>query len=709
MTGQGFRADRVYLGWQHALLHPDPGPPPKRPVPPAPQQLDQGWLAAQRREEDRLARGGKLAAAGSLAFAAAVVGLGVAGLLSVALTVVLAAGSAGLAAGAARSVWRGERALRAAVAAEEQRVSTAQAARESRLFAWQEEHARRFRDWQRRRDAFTRQRHWYGVAVPAGIDRVDVAGGTQAGWSAMLTTIAAPRLAAGGEVTAVDLTEGAVATDLLALASAWRIRPLVWVLPGDLPRLDLGAGLPAAALASVLALSAAAAPAAGQQAPPDLPQDTAILERLLGVLGDRVPIASLVAGLRVLGQVGDPRDDVERGLLSAGQLQRISLLYGRAAADRVVLERAWTLEARLRKLAALGSDPVPLPASRLRVLALHRGAALAETAVLGTYVTVALAQLLRQVPPGAPWRHTLCVTGADRLRGDVIDMLIQACESSRTGLVLGYRTLPAVARERLGRGNAAVAFLRLGNAEDAKAASEQIGMEHRFVLSQLTETVGSSVTLSTGDSYTSTVSGAESAGISSAASRTTGQSRGRGRSRADAAPLSPRSASASQDTSSSQGTTESGSWTGSITASTSWGVSTSRAIAGNDSLARTAQRSREFLVEPHELQQLPPSAAVVAYAAPEGRQVVLADVNPAILTLPTATVAGLDETARAEAGSAPEPGPGPGTGSGAGPGAAAEPQPAAAGPVSWRAGGGHQPPPNLGPPPEPLDWRRGGG
>ena len=36
--------------------------------------------------------------------------------------------------------------------------------------------------------------------------------------------------------------------------------------------------------------------------------------------------------------------------------------------------------------------------------------------------------------------------------------------------------------------------MRLGNAEDAKAASEQIGTEHRFVLSQLTETIGTAVT-----------------------------------------------------------------------------------------------------------------------------------------------------------------------------------------------------------------------
>jgi hypothetical protein len=729
VTGRDFRADRVYLGWQHALLHADPGPPPRRPVPPVQEQLNQGWLAAQRREEDRLARPGKLAAGGCLSLAAAAIGLGQAGLLTTAFTVVLAAGLIAAAALPARSVWRGERALRAAVAAEERRVAAARAAQEGRLFAWQEEHARRFRDWQQRQDAFARQLHWYGVAVPDDIDRVDVAGGTQPGWSAMLTTLAAPRLAAGGEVTVLDLAESAVAGDLLALARGSGVGPLVWVLPGDLPRLDLGTGLPRAALADVLSLAAGAA--SGQEA--DLPHDTAILERLLDVLGDGAGIAEVTAGLRALAQVGDPRDDLGQGLLTPAQLERITALYGRAVSDRVVLERAWALEARLRKLASLGSAPAALPASRLRVLAIDRSAGMTESSVLGTYVTVALTHLLRQAPPGQPWRHTLCLAGAERLRGDVLDRLCQACEATRTGLVLAYRTLPPPARERLGRGNAAIAFMRLGNAEDAKAASEQIGMEHRFVLSQLTETVGTSVTVSAGDSYTSTVSESGSAGVSAAISQTAGQSRGRGHSRAGRAPFGQHTASGSRDTSSSRSTTGSSSWTDGITTSTSWGVNTSRAVGENESLARTSQRSREFLVEPHELQQLPVSAAIVTYASRPGRQVVLADLNPAILALPTATVAGLEEVARAEAERAGasqdrsgQPGAGQPEGAqlagehpaeappgGVNPGGTGQsgppPAPPAGAPVSWRSADGRRPPPNLGPPPEPLDWRRESG
>ena len=114
--------------------------------------------------------------------------------------------------------------------------------------------------------------------------------------------------------------------------------------------------------------------------------------------------------------------------------------------------------------------------------------------VLGTYVATALTHILRQSPASErPWYHTIIVAGADKLRGDVLDRLMDACETSRTGLVLTYRSLTPTVRERLGRGHAAVAFMRLGNAEDARVASEHVGTEHRLELAQLTETISESL------------------------------------------------------------------------------------------------------------------------------------------------------------------------------------------------------------------------
>ena len=96
-------------------------------------------------------------------------------------------------------------------------------------------------------------------------------------------------------------------------------------------------------------------------------------------------------------------------------------------------------------------------------------------------------------------------------------------------------------------------------------------------------------------------------------------------------------------------------------------------------------------MEPHELQQLPPSAVIVTYAAPEGRRVVLADANPGIIALRTSTLLSLDEAQNAAAHA--ESGP------------AAE-QPGLESPPAPEPASGREPPPNLGPPPERLDWRR---
>ena len=262
--------------------------------------------------------------------------------------------------------------------------------------------------------------------------------------------------------------------------------------------------------------------------------------------------------------------------------------------------------------------------------------------------------------------------------------------ASRTGLVLGYRSIPASVRERLGRGNAAVAFMRLGNAADAKAASEQIGTEHRFVLSQLTDTVGASVTDTTGGSYTSTVGTSDSLAQTSSVTDTSGRSRGRGTSRDSSfLPLSPETRSRSGDSSHSTGYSESEAVTRGISESTAWGISTARAIGDSESQARTVQRSREFVVEPHELQQLPPSAMIITYPAADGRRVAVADANPGSSSLPSSTLASLDE-------SRPVP---DSARTGSGPGRRRQAS------ASWR-GGQDQPPPNLGPPPERLDWRR---
>jgi hypothetical protein len=683
---------RLYLGWEYATPCPDPGPPPRRPAPPPREPMPEDWLAAQRREERLINRPLKIivavAAGVALALGACVAG----GLLRPVVAAPTIAVFLAAAALAGYAIWRGERVLRGRIEAERQRVERFRADQEGQLFAWQAEHAQRVTQWQQQRFAFETQKRWYAVPVPEGVDRVDVAGGTLSGWSALLTMVAAERLALGGEVTVIDLSGGAVAADLVDLSvAAGGIDPAVWVLPRDLPRLDLAASLSSGELADVLALSVSVAEERGSAR--ELAVDSAILERVIEALegggegGDRaghaaVSLARVAAALRALAQVGDVRADVAAGLLTDREAAAIAALYGQGATDRVVLERALGIEAQLRKLAEVGREPAARPRGRLRVVAIDKRVGPLSAKLLGSFLVTTLTHLAGRVPAaGGPtsWRHTLIVTGAERLRDDVLDRLTDACETARFGLVLAYRSMPPPVRQRIGRGNAAVAFMRLGNAEEAKAASEQIGTEHRFVISQLTETVGTSVTDTLGGSYTSTVGDSLSAAASTGDNVST--SDGTGYSRAPGGGVMPfgggRSRSAQAGT--SHGTSESVSLTAGISASTAWGVSTSQATGDSESLARSLQRSRELLVEPSELQRLPVTAMIVSYAAPGGRRVLLADANPAIGALPVATLTSLPELNAMSAG---HPG----------------------------IDDGEQNRllrPNLGPPPPRPDWRRG--
>jgi hypothetical protein len=307
------------------------------------------------------------------------------------------------------------------------------------------------------------------------------------------------------------------------------------------------------------------------------------------------------------------------------------------------------MEAQLRRLASVGTEPVRLPRGRLRVIAVDRRASPQSATVLGSFVATALTHVIGQAPAAqgpTSWRHPLFLLGAERLRGDVLDRFTDACEASRSGLVLAYRSMPPHVRQRIGRGNAAVAFMRLGNAEDAKAASEQIGMAHRFVLSQLTETIGTSVTDTLGGSYTSTVGDSASAATSTSDSES--RSAGTGRTSPSGAGVLPlrSGGSRSAQAGTSWGTSASASLTTGISTSTAWGVSTSRAAGDSESLARSLQRSRELVVEPSELQRLPVTAMIVSHGSGADRRVLLADANPAIGALPVATLDELAESAR---------------------------------------------------------------
>nr|WP_260407637.1 hypothetical protein [Planomonospora venezuelensis] len=633
------------------MLYPDPGPAPRRPSPaeePLP-EVDPEWVRRERLNEDLLNRPVKIIRGFMIGMALVILAVAAVGPMGWPFAVAGMAVALGIAGFCTYALHQGDRAVRHRIRERQAAAERLRRERERELHRAQEEHAARYREWAERKERHDRQLTWYAVAVPDELDRIDVAGGTLPGWSALITLLGATRLYSGGHLTVLDLSEGAVAKDLIELARRGGDEPLVWVLPVDLPKLDLGATLAPEAFADVLAHVVSVSEE--HRTTRDLSFDNAILERVLEVLGENATINQVTAALRALAQVGDPRDDLRYGLITATQLERIGTLFGRGVSDRVVIERAWALESQLRKLETLGSQAVRLPPARLRVVSMDRQAGVLGNRVLGTYVATALTHILRQSPAAdRPWYHTIIVAGADKLRGDVLDRLMDACETSRTGLVLTYRALTPTVRERLGRGHAAVAFMRLGNAEDARVASEHVGTEHRLELAQLTETI-SAAGAGLDGGYTSTIGRAEE------------DEDGRDVGHADL----------KED----------------ITSSTEWGRRASKALGETE---RVLHRSREFLVEPHQLQQLPTTSVIISDATAQGRRIRLADANPAILTFPRTTLGEFDEIRQAAQGSPDVP--------------AEEREPEPHDPGSFTSPFTEAAPPNLGPPQPRLDWRR---
>jgi hypothetical protein len=170
--------------------------------------------------------------------------------------------------------------------------------------------------------------------------------------------------------------------------------------------------------------------------------------------------------------------------------------------------------------------------------------------------------------------------------------------------------------------------MRLGNAEDARTAAQHIGTRQRLRVAGFTDSVGDAVGASVAEPYTSTVNSA--------------------RSRLSAQAL---------DDAWEPGMPDGAALVDGIASSTGWGR-TARAADADDAAGDEGSRQgvREFVVERHQLQQLPPTAMIFTHAMATGRQILLVDANPAIMTLPTAHSQEYEEFLREQGpGEAPSP------------------------------------------------------
>ncbi|WP_435107847.1 hypothetical protein [Nocardiopsis synnemataformans] len=701
-------AGRTYVGWRHAVLLPPPGPAPRRPTPVDAETVSEEWIAAQRDSEAQTNRPLYFALAGLALLTLLLPLLWTLRILpgSFALGGVFAC--AAIAAPIAFALVQSRQVVADRLERARERLAAEREERDRVLREQQHEHARRYTEWQAASRAYEAQPLWYGVTVPADRNAVVVVGGDDAGWSALLATVGVSRLREGGDLTVVDLTGHSVARELVRLARRCAVAPRRWVLPADLPRMTLGTNLDAGQRARILS---AVASASGGTAEADA--DETLLLRLLEVLGPHAGIAELIGGLRALltPEEDAAEDDPALALLTPGQRTRVR---ERCAGGPHIGARAWELERRLSPFEAVGTRADDNDYAQVKIISTDRASGETAARVYGTYAVSALSELLEAPEPRnadgvrprvRPDRtRTVVVCGAESLPEGEIDQVLSAAADGGVEVVLMFRTAAPAALARLSDPACLPVVMRQdgGSAEAVgRAVAAVPGVTGHgpggLWAHRLTEAVG------------------EAAGGAA-----TGE------------PEDPDAEVEADDRFFPSPHTESGAVIRNAAAAiapldlvrhvrsaTAWGRATVQetGTAGSAAEDDGTAPGRPCGLDAESLRRLPATAAVVLTA--DGP--VLADTNPGILTLSTATLATVDDSRNT--GNTPGVGDG-GAAAGAARGrgtAGGRPRVPSADPAALTdtpdgtaaADGSPAPPgavdegvpPNLGPPPERLDWR----
>lgn len=693
------RASRTYVGWRPAVLIPHPGEAPRRPAPEDVGTAGDGWAEAERGNGAHTDRPLHIALAGLGLFALLCPLLWSLRILPGILALAGVFACVTIAAPVAVALLQGRHVVSERVRQARERLAAERDERERVLHERQREHAEAYTAWQSASRAYEAQPHWYGVTVPDGVDSVVVVGGTDAGWSALLTTVGLSRLREGGDLTVVDLTGHGVSRELGRLARRCAVAPRHWVLPADLPSVTLGTDLDAGQRARILsAVAAAGGRGEGADA------DETLLLRLLEILGPHAGVGEIIGGLRALltRADDDAEDDPALSLLSRDRRDRVR---ARCGDDRDVWARAWELERRLAPFEGVGTRADDVAYAQVKIISVDRASGEEAVRSYGTYAVAALSELLGDRPPGAgasapARRRTVVVCGAERLPPEESEQVLSVAEGSGVEVVLLFREPSETVLARFDDPRCLPLVMRPEEGADrlAQAVAERPGGDPgRLAVHRLSETLGREAEPEN-DTDTDTDTDEErlfpsphtesGAVVRNAA--------------AAVAPLD---------------------LLRHVRSATEWGKVTARVqdvdappeIEGGD---RSPVRTSD--IDAAALRALPATTALVL--DPSGP--VLADTNPGILTLSTATLATVDDSGN--------PGQGPDTGHGA-PGAAPAPGSRAGdrnaravpvtGPGDTGERHGHelerrpapvgadtgrfseQVPPNLGPPPERLDWR----
>jgi hypothetical protein len=493
-------------------------------------------------------------------------------------------------------------------------------------------HETAVRDWQARKYHHEAGEHgrvnaspeWGAVPRPLARRRLDVFGGTLFSWEALLSTYGTSALTTG-PLLVIDLSREIVCGELAALARAARIDVNAQMLPAQLTTSTLLSGLGARELVDAIVESMYGGTPEAARA--ERSMDDRILTKICDALGEDISPARIGSALRAL--MGEPDDSAA---LDRDERRRIgnelfSVEYRRQAHANIS-----RIESYIHPIERLGAEPDDHGSGYLTCIALDSQARNVRSELLTDLI---VQWVTHRVAASSDPRPSVVVAGADDLARRHLERLSDACERRGVPLTLLFRRLRETSGEMLGGG--AVAFMRLGNHEDAAHAADFIGRDYKFVLSQVTKNVGGneshtdSDTEGTGDSDTINVS--RSLGTSA----NWGTTRSSGVTRSGGGPFglfADRSTSTGNSRTRGGGTSETDTYGESRSLSRNWSSAYSFAEGTNWSDADTSQRVYEYAVEPVTLQHLPDHALLLIETRPEGgRKLTPVECDPAIVTL----------------------------------------------------------------------------
>lgn len=422
---------------------------------------------------------------------------------------------------------------------------------------------------------------WFPVHLASRARRVDVYGGTADGWAALLATLGGSLVANGKGLWLLDLSHQTVGRELAVLADVRRV-PVVGVeLPSASAPPDLSWGLPADELAEVLAEALSTLRPEGTDI--DLrATDASILHAVIERLDEPLTFGRIASGLEVLLRVHDPDRAPEP--LAASELERLTAAIDVVGqSERIQNELRFVYDVA-RLLARAEPSPVTLPApdqwlvpGQLTILSTHDVTERRKDIMDRVVFFLVLHQLRRgRIPADA---GTLVIAGAEHLGRSALESTARQARVAGVRLMLLMTHLREDIRPLLGGQDSAAVLMKLGNAEEAKAAAEFIGQGHKFVMNQLTQQVGESHSKGRSHSY-------------------------------------------------GGGDSQMGGW------STSWQNSVDTSTTDSVTRGETVSRVYEFTVEPTQIQSLPPTGLILIETSPQSRRVVFGDCNPAITLLP---------------------------------------------------------------------------